>query len=252
VQIKEGDKWKAAFITNRGLFEPLVMFFGLTNSPVTFQTMMNHLFKELITRGSVVVYMDDILIFTETIEAHCRVVREVLQILADNNLYLKPEQCNFEKDEIDYLGLKVSHDKIMMDPIKVAGIKDWPTPRTVTEVCSFIGFCNFYRRFICDFSRISQPLHNLMTKDARWEWGTAEIKAFDMLKCLICAHPILVFPDDNCQYMVEVDSSNYATGAILSQLWDDNKWHPIAFLSKSLSPAERNYNIYDKEMLAVI
>src|SRR3981189_1859786 len=162
VRIKEGDEWKAAFITNRGLFEPLVMFFGLTNSPATFQTMMNHLFKELVAKGAVVFYMDNILIFTDTLEAHCRIVQEVLQILADNNRYLKPEKCDFEKEEIDYLGLKVSFDKIMMDPVKVAGIKDWPTPRTVTEVRSFIGFCNFYRRFIRDFSKISQPLHNLM------------------------------------------------------------------------------------------
>src|SRR5258705_7807086 len=126
VRIKEGDEWKAAFTTNWGLFEPLVMFFGLTNSPATFQTMMNHLFREQVARGCMVVDMDDILIFSETLEEHRRVVQEVLQILRDNHLYLKIEKCEFEKPEIDYLGLKIAFDKIAMDLIKVQGVAEWP------------------------------------------------------------------------------------------------------------------------------
>src|SRR5258706_2765986 len=119
VRIREGDEWKATFITNKGLFEPLVMFFGLTNSPATFQTMMNHLFREQIAKGCVVVYMDDILIFSTTMEEHRRVVREVLQIIQDNRLYLKAEKCEFELPEIDYLSLKIAFDRIAMDPVKV-------------------------------------------------------------------------------------------------------------------------------------
>jgi len=122
VRIKEGDEWKAAFRTSRGLFEPLVMFFGLTNSPATFQTMMNELFKELVDEGAVVVYIDDILIFTATLEEHRRVVRRVLEVLAENNLFLKPEKCTFEAREVEFLGFIVSEGNIEMDPVKVAGV----------------------------------------------------------------------------------------------------------------------------------
>jgi len=130
VRIKEGDEWKAAFITNKGLFEPLVMFFGLTNSPATFQTMMNHLFHGLISKGKVVIYMDDILIFTATIEEHRQIVQEVLQILAQNKLYLKPEKCDFEQTEIEYLGLHIALRQNHDGPIKVQGVADWPVPTT--------------------------------------------------------------------------------------------------------------------------
>ena len=148
VRVKEGDEWKAAFRTNRGLFEPLVMFFGLTNSPATFQTMMDSIFEELISEGVVVVYLDDILIFTKTLEEHRRVVKRVLEILQDNNLFLKPEKCEFERTEIEYLGVVISHNSVRMDPVKVSGVSEWPTPSSKKEVQSFLGFTNFYRRFI--------------------------------------------------------------------------------------------------------
>ena len=128
IHMKDGDEWKAAFRTNRGLFEPLVMFFGLTNSPATFQTMMNHLFHDLINRGKVVVYMDDIMIYTTTLEEHRQIVREVLQLLRDNKLYLKHTKCEFEQLETEYLGLVVSHNSVRMDQTKVARILDWPVP----------------------------------------------------------------------------------------------------------------------------
>jgi len=252
VRIKEGDEWKAAFTTNKGLFEPLVMFFGLTNSPATFQTMMNHLFRDQIAKGCVVVYMDDILIFSSTMEEHRRVVQEVLQIICDNRLYLKLEKCEFERPEIDYLGLKIAFDKIMMDPVKVQGVAEWPTPQNTTEVRSFLGFTNFYRRFIRDFSNVAKPLNTLLQKNAAWTWASEQAGAFEHLKKAICSTPILVFPDPTRSYLVEADSSGYATGAVLSQMRDDGRWHPVAFISKGLSPAERNYDIYDKEMLAVI
>ena len=118
----------------------------------------------------------------------------------------------------------------MMDPVKVAGICNWPSPKSLTEVRSFLGFCNFYHHFIHDFSKVSQPLHALMTKDAKWQWTSKEAVTFQHLKDLICSHPVLVFPEDDCQYLVEADSSNYATGAVLSQLCDDDKWHPVAYL----------------------
>jgi len=134
VRIKPGDEWKAAFRTNRGLFEPLVMFFGMTNSPATFQTMMNDIFRTLIAEGIVVVYLDNILIFTETEGQHEQVVRRVLEVLAEHKLFLRPEKCEFHRKRIEYLGLVISENKVEMDPVKVAGVRDWSTPENQTDV----------------------------------------------------------------------------------------------------------------------
>jgi hypothetical protein len=137
VRIKKGDEWKAAFKTPIGLFEPMVMYFGLCYSPATFQAMMNHLFKNLIDRGVVVVYMDNILIFTETRDEHKKVTQEVLQILQENNLYLKPQKCEFEKNQIEYLSMIISHNHVAMDPVKTKAIEEWQTPTKVQEIQVF-------------------------------------------------------------------------------------------------------------------
>ncbi|GLB34668.1 putative retrotransposable element tf2 155 kda protein type 1-like [Lyophyllum shimeji] len=253
VRIKEGDEWKAAFRTNRGLFEPLVMFFGLTNSPATFQTMMNDIFRDLIAQGVVCVYLDDILIYTKTLEEHRRITRIVLDRLREHRLFLKPEKCEFERTEIEYLGLIISHGTASMDPVKVAGVAEWPVPKNKKEVQSFLGFTNFYRRFIRDFSHHARPLFDLTAKDAAWTWGSGQQDAFDSLKRAITSKPVLIFPDDDRPFRVEADSSDFATGAVLSQQSpEDEKWHPVAFYSKSLNAVERNYEIHDKEMLAII
>src|SRR5258705_7231122 len=126
--------------------------------------------------------MDDILIFSETLEEHQRVVQEVLQIIRDNCLYLKAEKCEFEQPEIDYLGLKIAFDKIAMDPIKVQGVTDWPTPANTMDIRSFLGFTNFYRRFIRDFSNIARLMNALLQKDAKWVWGAEQKGAFKHLK----------------------------------------------------------------------
>jgi len=252
VRIKEGDEWKAAFRTNRGLFEPLVMLYGLTNSPATFQTMMNDIFKDLISRGVVCVYIDDILIFTKDLAEHRKVVREVLDILRKHKLYLRPDKCDFEVTRIEYLGLIISEGKVEMDPVKVEGVAKWPVPRSKKEVQQFVGFINFYRRFIQDFSHIARPLYDI-TGNTPWRWEEPQQKAFDELRRRITSTPILVLPTDDEPFRIEADSSDYATGAVLSQLSkEDDKWHPVAFLSKSLNAVERNYEIYDKEMLAII
>ena len=252
VRIREGDEWKAAFRTNRGLFEPLVMFFGLTNSPATFQTMMNDLFKDLIDEGVVIVYIDDILIFTEDLALHRKVVCRVLDILRENGLYLKAEKCDFEKTEVEYLGLIISHGQMGMDPVKIQGVSNWPSPTCVKEVQSFLGFVNFYRRFILDFAGIARPLHDLTKKDMVWTWDVEHEAAFEALKTRVTSAPVLLFPDDTKPFKVEADSSNYATGSVLSQLGEDGKWHPCGFQSKSLNAVERNYDTHDKEMLAII
>jgi hypothetical protein len=134
VHIHEGDEWKAAFCTNRGLFEPLVMYFGLTNIPATFQTMMNEIFQDLITEGAVSVYLDDILIFTNSLEEHRRITCLVLDCMREHKLYLRPEKCEFEKVRIEYLSIIISHNKVEMDLVKIAGVADWPTPSNKKEV----------------------------------------------------------------------------------------------------------------------
>jgi hypothetical protein len=145
VRIREGDEWKAAFRTNRGLFEPLVMYFGLTHSPATFQTMMNEIFQDLITEGIVSMYVNDILIFTNSLEEHRRITCLVLDRMRDHKLYLRPEKCEFEKTRIEYLGVIISHNKVEMDPVKIAGVADWPRHSNKKEVQSFVGFVNFYQ-----------------------------------------------------------------------------------------------------------
>jgi hypothetical protein len=143
VCIHEGNKWKAAFPTNRGLFD--VMYFGLTNSPATFQTMMNQIFQDLITEGVISMYLDDILIFTNSLEEHCRITCLVLDCMHKHKLYLQPEKYEFEKVRIEYLGIIVSHNKVEMDPVKIAGVADWLTPSNKKEVQSLVGFVNFYQ-----------------------------------------------------------------------------------------------------------
>ena len=144
IRIKEGDEWKVAFRTNHGLFEPLVMFFGLTNSPATFQTMMNDIFRKEIAEGWVVIYMDDIVVHSKDIHEHRKHVSRILHVLRENKLSLKPEKCWFDKEEIEFLGIIISKDSVKMDPAKVQAIIEWPTPRCKKEVQQFLGFINFY------------------------------------------------------------------------------------------------------------
>jgi len=252
VRIKEGDQWKAAFKTNRGLFEPTVMFFGLTNSPATFQTMMDTLFRQEIATGDVTVYMDDILIATAgSLDQHKQKVHLVLRKLQDNSLFLKPEKCHFHQKAVDYLGVIVGHGQVKMDPIKVKGITDWPTPTNLHELRSFLGFGNYYKDFIPDYSRITRPLHELTKKNTQWHWDDPESNAFIDLKGLFASYPVLRNPDPTKRYIVDTDASQFAVGATISQEHSDGR-HPIAYFSKSLSPAERNYDIYDRELLAII
>ncbi|GLB40104.1 putative retrotransposable element tf2 155 kda protein type 1-like [Lyophyllum shimeji] len=215
--------------------------------------MMNDIFRDLIVQGVVCVYLDDILIYTKTLEEHRPITRIVLDRLREHRLFLKPEKCEFERTEIEYLGLIILHGMASMDPVKVAGVAEWPTPKNKKEVQSFLGFTNFYRRFIRDFSHHAWPLLDLTAKDVAWTWGSAQQDAFDALKRAITSQPVLIFPNDDRPFRVEADSSDFATGAVLSQQSpEDGKWHPVVFYSKSLNAVERNYEIHDKEMLAII
>jgi len=252
IRIKKGDEWKAAFKTSEGLFEPTVMFFGLTNSPATFRTMMDDVFREEISQGWLRIYMDDAVIATEDDERiHGERVNHFLDKLAKHNLFLKPEKCSFHVKEVKYLGVIIGNGKVKMDPIKVEGIANWPTPQTVKEVRSFLGFCNFYRAFIPSFSHTARPLNDLTKKGIQWNWTTKEQKAFDELKRLCTVYPVLQTPDWEQPFIMETDASGYALGAVLMQEFEDGV-HPIAFHSRSLLPAERNYDAHDKELAGVV
>ncbi|SJL14064.1 uncharacterized protein ARMOST_17517 [Armillaria ostoyae] len=215
VRIKEGDEHKAAFRTNRGLFEPTVMFFGLTNSPATFQWMMNDIFKDLISEGKVTIYLDDILIFTKDLDEHRRIVRRVLQKLRENKLFLKAEKCEFEVLETEYLGVIISEGQVRMDPVKLAGIAEWPTPTKKKELQSFLGFTNFYRKFIKNYSKVVRALTQL-TGNAEWTWGAAQNQAFQQLKKQMAEDVILAIPNGTGRFRVEADVSNGTIGAVLS------------------------------------
>ncbi len=224
VRIKSGDEWKAAFRTNRGLFEPTVMFFGLTNSPATFQWMMNDIFKDLIASGTVMIYLDDILIMSKTKAEHRRVAREVLKILQKNKLFLKAEKCEFETLETEYLGVIISEGSIRMDPVKIAGIAAWPVPVKKVQLQSFLGFTNFYRRFIKGYSKVVKPMTQLTGNDP-WKWGEVQQKAFEELKRLLAEEVVLAIPTEDGKFCVEADASEGAIGAVLSQE-QDGKWRP--------------------------
>jgi hypothetical protein len=228
------------------------MFFGLCNSPATFQSMMNHLFKDLINQNVVVIYMDNILIYTKDLEEHRKVTEEVLKILKDNNLYLKPEKCEFEQTKIEYLGLMISENHVKMDKVKVQGVLDWPTPQKVKDVQAFLGFANFYQQFVENFSEAAHPLTQLTRKDLEWEWTKEAEEAFNKIKRRFTTAPVLVMADSEHPMQVEKDASDFAYGSILSQLEDDRKWHPVAYISKALSNAERNYDVHHKELKAII
>jgi len=192
------------------------MFFGMTNSPVTFQTMMNDIFWNLIAEGIVVVYLDDILIFTRTKKEHEQAVRRVLQVLKENKLFLHPEKCKFCKQQIEYLGLVISENEVSMDLVKVAGVREWPTPENKMDVQAFLGFMNFYQRFIWDFSANARPLFDLTCSEQVWTWSEKEQVAFKDLKTVVTTALVLVSPQESDPFQIEVDSSDFATEAVLS------------------------------------
>lgn len=251
VRIAAGHEWKTAFRTRYGSFEYLVMPFGMTNSPATFQHFMNDIFRDMADKF-VVVYLDDILIFSKDPREHSKHVRLVLQRLRDHNLHIKLEKCTFHTDTIEYLGFVVSPQGISMDSEKTKAIRDWPVPRNVRDIQSFLGFANFYRRFIDNYSKITVPLTRLTRKDIPFKWGPPAQEAFEQLKRAFEHTPILAHFDPTAHIVVETDASDYAIGCILSQILPgDNDLHPIAFHSRTMSQAEVNYDIYDKELLAI-
>jgi hypothetical protein len=199
----------------------------------------NEIFQDLITEGIVSVYLDNILIFTNSLEEHRRITCLVLDCMRKHKLYLQLEKCEFDKTKIECLSIIISHNKVEMDPVKIAGVADWLTPSNTKEVQSFVGFVNLYRCFIPGFSHHARALFDLTMKDVRFIWGLPQEDSFMKLKELVTSAPVLVLPNDDLPFRLEADGSGIATGAVLSQQQvDDNAWHPVTFLSKALNPVE--------------
>jgi len=252
IRIKEGDEWKGAFTTHVGFFELTVMFFGMMNSPATFQAIMNEILRDMINEGKVAAFVDDVLVGTETEKEHDEIVEEILRRLEKNNLYVKPEKCTWKVRKIGFLGVVIGPGGIEMEKEKVDEVPSWPKPKNMKDVRKFLGLTNYYRRFIKDFAQVARPMNMLTRKDVKWQWEEEQQKAFDELKRIFTTKPVLVAPDLDKEFRIEADASNYATRGVLSMKGPNKLWRPVAFISKSLSDTKRNYEIHDKEILAVV
>lgn len=250
IRMKPDDVEKTAFRTRYGSYEFLVLPFGLTNAPSTFMNMMQDMLKEYLD-DFCVSFLDDILIYSKTLEEHQKHVRLVLDKLREHKLYVKLQKCEMFKQEIEFLGFKISERGLHMEDHKVKDILNWPVPKNVKELRSFLGLAGFYRIFVKMFSKITSPLSALLQKESTFNWTQEHQSAFDELKKQISSQPTLIIPQPDLPYVVQTDSSGFAIGATLMQ--DHGKGlQPIAFISKKMLPAERNYPVHEQELLAIV
>ena len=252
IEMNEEDKEKTAFVTRNGLYEFNVMPFGLTNAPATFQRLM-----DMVLAGykwkKVLVYFDDILIYSDgSFEKHLDDLSEIMDILIAAELKAKAKKCTFAAKEVHFLGHIVSGEGIKVDPAKVAKIKQWPVPRTVKQVESFIGLASYYRRFVPDFATISAPINSLKQKNKKWNWTDECQRAFELLKQKLCEAPIVRCPNNSYTYVLQTDASQVGIGAVLSQRTPNGEEYVIEYASRTLNKAERNYSTIEKECLAII
>jgi len=185
-------------------------------------------------------------------EASIVTVEEVLKRLEENDLFVKLEKCVWKVREVGFLGVIIGEDGVRMEKEKVQGVIEWPVPKGVKDVQKFLGLANYYRWFVKDFAKIVKPLHEMTRKENKWSWGERQQKAFEELKERFTTELVLVIPDLDKEMRIEADASDFAIGGVLSMKCEDEKWRPVAYISKSLNEAERNYEIHDKEMLAKI
>jgi hypothetical protein len=243
------------FKTNIGQYKPMVMNFGLRNAPATFQRLMNKVLRPVKAQygEDVQSYMDDVIIATHNdLQHHCAVVCAVLSAMREASLFLKPEKCEFEKHKVEYLGLLLDGNSIKPDPSKVEGMHSWPTTlKSIKEVCSTLGVLNYNHAFIPGFAKIAKPLTELLKKDVPFIWSDQHTDTVQQLINKVTNQATLVHPDPRKDFELEVDTSNYATGAILFQRDEQGKACPIGYHSKTFSDAECNYDIYDKELMAI-
>lgn len=245
VRVHPLDIPKTAFRTHNGHYEYMVMPFGLCNAPSTFQSLMNSIFR-LHLRKFVLVFFDDILVYSRSWEEHLEHVRVVLQILEDNHLFVKRKKCEFGKSELEYLGHIVSGDSVKVDQEKIRAMLDWPPPTIITDLRGFLGLTGYYRKFVKDYGIIARPLTNLLKK-GQFEWTPTAEAAFTALKTAMTTTPTLAMPDFDQPFVIQTDALGDGIGAILTQ-----QGKPLAFLSRSLGITKRSWSTYAREMLAIV
>lgn len=251
IRMKEGEEWKTAFRTRYGHYEYQVMPFGLTNAPATMQALMNDILREFLDDFAIV-YLDDILIYSRTEKEHIQHVKKVLGKLLNNRMLINQKKCEWHVKKVEFLGHIVTTEGIQMDPAKVKAILEWPEPKSVKEVQSFIGLANYYRKYIKGYSIGTAVLTDITKKDLGFHWNDATQTAFDQVKKKFAEEPILSNHDPELEGIVEADASDRGIGGVLSQKDPQGKLRAVAFYSRKLSPAEMNYEIHDKELLAIV
>ena len=249
VRVHPEDIPKTAFRTQNGHYEFLVMFFGMTNAPATFMTLMNDVLHPFLDKF-VIVYLDDILIYSKNDEEHAHHLELVFEALCTNKLFANPKKCKFYRDEVNFLGHVVSADGIRLDPKKVQAVRDWPTPRTVSEVRQFMGLVNYFHSFLKDLAKIATPLTDLLRNGTPWEWTADRAHTFKHLKQLVTDAPVLRPYDPDLPVTVYPDASGFAIGAWLGQE-DKHGIRPVAYHSRKMSPAETRYDTREQELLAI-
>lgn len=240
------DVHKTAFRTHMGHYEYLVMPFGLVNAPSTFQHLMNLIFEPYL-RKFVLVFFDDILIYSCSEMEHVEHLIKVFQLLSDQSLTVKLSKCSFAIKHVQYLGHIISVEGVATDPEKVKAISDWPIPTTLKQLRGFLGLAGYYRRFIRNYAMICQPLNDLLKKNAVFEWNELALIAFNSLKKVLITAPVLALPNFDKEFTVETNASSGGIGAVLLQ-----QGHPIAFISKVLSKKHQSLSVYDKQLFAVL
>ncbi|GJP40902.1 hypothetical protein CLOM_g566 [Closterium sp. NIES-68] len=250
IQMADNSIHKTAFRTRYGSYEYLVMPFGLTNAPATFQAEMNHILRPLLDE-CVVVYLEDILIYSRDMKQHVEHLRCVFEILRRERFYVKLSKSEFALEKVQFLGHMVSAQGVHVDPKKIKAVRTWETPENVKELQQFLGFANYYNRFVPRYAKIAAPLTNLLKKDTPYKWEPKHQEGVEQLKRALTSAPVLILPDPERDYVIEADASNQAVGAVLMQD-QGNGLQPIAYLSKKLHGAELNYPIHDKEALAIV
>jgi transposase InsO family protein len=250
IRMAEADIEKTAFRTRYGSFEYTVLPMGLCNAPSTFMRLMNETFRDMLDR-CVLAFLDDILIYSRTREEHIGHVRQVLERLRKHKLYAKLSKCEWFQAEVEFLGHRIGRDGLAVSQDKVSAVQEWPAPKNVTEVRSFLGLAGFYRRFVKNFSLIARPLTELTHTDHKWEWGPEQQASMDALKAALCSAPVLIIPDPSKPFTLNCDACMYAVGATLQQDLG-NGLQPVAYRSRKLTPAEVNYDTREKEFLALV
>jgi hypothetical protein len=244
--MKEGDEWKTTFKTKQGLYEWMVMPFGLSNAPSTFMRLMNHVLRRYIGLF-VVVYFDNILVYSKTFDDHVKHLRVVFETLRDSKLYVKLTKCYFYKESVGFLGYIISSKGVKVNDEKIEAIQDWPKPASIADVRSFHGLASFYRQFVKDFSSIVAPMTECSKKGNEFRWSEDAENAFELIKEKLCIALVLALPDFAKTFKIECDASKVGIGAVLMQ-----EKRPNAFFSEKLNGAHLNYSIYDREFYALI